>query len=341
MHRLCIVCLAVEMLGTLSTRVEGGRRVDARAQVGQMSQESRQAFAQRIRSRLLPGDLPTADHDVSIDRRRRRGAHAGAGDSPGPSDHANSGHRSERPPCPRDHPHGRRVDRRGVGALLARPSGSGRPLEHRTHSQDGPADVLLTRAEHRYRATDGTRKFLVRTAGDLPDRPRQAGERAQPTLPGPRCRHRPRPSSFGGIRRRERPAHDFVPDRRRGHAHHGALGGRRVGPQPDAAQATGSQAGQRTPLQCGVVPRRHGDRRRPMERRPDLAGPPDRGRPCDVHQPSDGRGVLGLAHSARLRCHQRRHRGRPGVPQVRRVQHAGQGQSVASRTRAPVRCGRG
>ena len=41
--------------------------------------------------------------------------------------------------------------------------------------------------KHRYRATDGTRKFLVRTAGDLPNRPRQTGERAQPTLPGSRA----------------------------------------------------------------------------------------------------------------------------------------------------------
>jgi flavin-dependent dehydrogenase len=40
--------------------------VDARAQVGQMSQETRQAFAERIRSRLSPVDVPAADHDLSV-----------------------------------------------------------------------------------------------------------------------------------------------------------------------------------------------------------------------------------------------------------------------------------
>ena len=67
-------------------------------------------------------------------------------------------------------------------------------------------------------------------------------------------------------------AHDFDSERRRRHADHGTVGGRRVGPEPDAAPATGSQAGQRARLQRGMVPRRHRDRRRPMERRPDLAG---------------------------------------------------------------------
>ena len=40
--------------------------MDAREQVGQMSQETRQAFAQRIRSRLSPIDVSAADHDVSV-----------------------------------------------------------------------------------------------------------------------------------------------------------------------------------------------------------------------------------------------------------------------------------
>ena len=66
-------------------------------------------------------------------------------------------------------------------------------------------------------------------------------------------------------------------ERRRSHADHGTVGGRRVGPQPDAAPAVGSQAGQRARLQCRLVSRRNGDRRRSMERRSDLAGAPHRG----------------------------------------------------------------
>ena len=40
--------------------------MDVRSHVSQMSQESREALAQRIRSRLLHADNPAADHDVSI-----------------------------------------------------------------------------------------------------------------------------------------------------------------------------------------------------------------------------------------------------------------------------------
>ena len=37
-----------------------------RVQVSQMSQETREALAQRIRSRLSHADNPATDHDVSI-----------------------------------------------------------------------------------------------------------------------------------------------------------------------------------------------------------------------------------------------------------------------------------
>ena len=40
--------------------------MDARSHVSHMSQESREALAQRIRSRLLHAENPPADHDVSI-----------------------------------------------------------------------------------------------------------------------------------------------------------------------------------------------------------------------------------------------------------------------------------
>ena len=40
--------------------------MDVRAQVSHMSQETREALARRIRSRLSPGDRPATDHDVSI-----------------------------------------------------------------------------------------------------------------------------------------------------------------------------------------------------------------------------------------------------------------------------------
>ena len=119
--------------------------------------------------------------------------------------------------------------------------------------------------QHRYRAADGARKLLVRATGDLPNRPGQVGERAQPTLPGRRRRHLLRPCAFSRTRVRESSAHDDRPERRRSHAHDGPVGGRRVGPQPDAAPATGAQAGQRARLQRSVVSRRNGARRRPVE----------------------------------------------------------------------------
>ena len=154
-----------------------------RAQVSQMSQETREALERRIRSRLSHADDSATDHDVSIvgggvaaltlalEIRRAR-----------PTTRILVIEPNAHPVPEITHTVGESTVEVSAHYLRDRP-GVGRPLELRTHSQDGPADVLLTRAKHRHRATDGTRKFLVRTAGDLPNRPRQAGERAQPTLP--------------------------------------------------------------------------------------------------------------------------------------------------------------
>ena len=85
--------------------------MDERVQMSQMSQETREALAHRIRSRLAHADNPAADHDVSIVGGGVAALTLGAGDSPSPSDHSDSADRAERPPGARDHPHGRRVDR--------------------------------------------------------------------------------------------------------------------------------------------------------------------------------------------------------------------------------------
>ena len=170
--------------------------MDVRAQVSQMSQERREALAQRIRSRLSHADSPATDHDVSIVGRRRLGTDVGPGDSPSASYHANPGYRAERPSGARDHPHGRRVDGRGFGALLARPARIGRPLAGLSASQDGPADVLLERREtpiSRNGVELGSSSFVPQVTYQI-DRGRLENE-LTPTLHGRRRRYRPRPSA--------------------------------------------------------------------------------------------------------------------------------------------------
>ena len=231
--------------------------MDARAQVGQMSQETRQAFAHRIRSRLSPVDLPAADHDVSIvgggvaaltlaleirrarpttriliDRAERR--------TPSPRSPTRSASRPSR--CPR--------------TTCATVSGLADHLRHLAlrkmglrmfFSHDGNTDIAR-------RMELGSSSFVPQVTYQI-DRGRLENELHRRCLPHGVDIARGRVRSVD-IRCRRRSAHDSYPERRRGHSHDGALGGRRVGPQPDAAPATGSQAGQRAPLQCRMVPRR-------------------------------------------------------------------------------------
>ena len=208
-----------------------------------MSQETREALAQRIRSRLSPGDQPAADHDVSIvgggaaaltlalEIRRAR-----------PTTRILIIEPNAHPVPEITHTVGESTVEVSAHYLRDR-LGLGDHLRTAQHPQDGPADVLLERRKHRYRAADGTRKFLVRPAGDLPDRPRQAGKRAPPALPGRRRRDRLWPSPVRRVRREKVRTRSSLSERRRRHADDGTVGGRRVGPQPGAAPATGSASG--------------------------------------------------------------------------------------------------
>ena len=156
--------------------------MDVRAQLSQLSSEAREALARK--------DQDSAWTKTAGRRSRRHhrgrgcgGSHAGARTPAARARDANSDRRAELSPGGRDHPHGRRVDGRGVRPLPAGPARAGRPLNDLADPQDGPADVLLRRREHRHRATAGTRQLVVRTADHLSDRPRQVGERTQPALP--------------------------------------------------------------------------------------------------------------------------------------------------------------
>ena len=153
--------------------------MDVRAQVSQMSQEAREALAQRIRSRLSRADNPAADHDVSIvgggvaaltlalEIRRAR-----------PTTRILIIEPNAHPVPEITHTVGESTVEVSAHYLRDR-LGLADHLQHLSAPQDGAADVLLTRRKHRHRAADGTRKFLVRASGDLPDRPRQAGERTR------------------------------------------------------------------------------------------------------------------------------------------------------------------
>ena len=81
--------------------------MDGRAQVSQMSQETREALAQRIRSRLSHADNPATDHDVSIVGGGVAALTLALEIRRSTSDHADSGDRAERPPGARNYPHGR------------------------------------------------------------------------------------------------------------------------------------------------------------------------------------------------------------------------------------------
>ena len=291
--------------------------MDARAQVGQMSQESRQAFAQRIRSRLLPGDLPTADHDVSV-------IGGGVAALTLALEIRSARVRTTRILIIEPNVHPVPEITHTVGESTVEVSA------HYLRDRLGLADHLSTAqirkmglrmffshdGKHRHRPADGTRQFLVRTAGDLPDRPRQAGERAQPTVRGRTVSTSPAAGSVPWNSVPTSGPHTISFQTGDAVAHTtarwvvDASGRNRTLPrQLDLRQANEhhcNAAWFRVATEIDVG--RWSDD-------PTWQAPPDRGRPCDVHQPPDGRGLLGLAHPARLRCHQRRHRGRPGVSQ--------------------------
>ncbi len=242
-----------------------------------MNQETRQAFAERIRSRLSPVDLPAADHDVCVIgggvaaltlaleiRRARPATRILLID---PNVH----------PVPEiTHTVGESTvevsahylrDRLGLDDHLS--TAHIRKMGLRMFFSHGQNTDIAQRMEL------GSSSFVPQVTYQI-DRGRLENELSR------RCVSQGIDIANGRVRSvefgvRRRPAHDRVPDFRRRDPHQQPVGGRCVGPKPDAGQTIGSAAAQRTQLQFRLVPRRDRDRRRSMERRPDLAGPPDRG----------------------------------------------------------------
>ena len=242
-----------------------------------MSQETREALARRIRSRLSRADIPARDHDVSIvgggvaaltlalEIRRARPTTRILVIEPNPH------------PVPEiTHTVGESTvevsahylrDRLGLGDHLS--TSHIRKMGLRMFFSDERNTDIAQRMEL------GSSSFVPQVTYQI-DRGRLENELDR------RCRSEGVDITLGRVRSVEfgsgdRPHTISVQNGDVVTQTHGAVGGRRVGPEPAAASAVGSQAGQRAPLQRRLVSRRDRDRRRPMERRSDLAGAPHRG----------------------------------------------------------------
>ena len=199
--------------------------MDVRAQVSEMSQETREALARRIRSRLLRADDPATDHDVSI---------AGGGVA---ALTLALEIRRARPTTriliiePNAHPVAEITHTVGESTVEV--------AAHYLRDRLGLADHLRSsqlrkmglrmffshERKHRYCAANGTRKLLVCASGDLPDRSRQVGKRAYPTLHLGRRGSRSWSSPIGRAGRAEWSARHFHSTRGHSHPEDGAVAG--------------------------------------------------------------------------------------------------------------------
>ena len=212
--------------------------MDVRAQLSRLGPEAREALAQRIRTQLSDADFAAPDHDVTI---------VGGGvaaltlalEIRSARPHTQISSSSHPLPGARDHPHGRRVDGRDVGALPAGSPGTGRPSADLAASQDGVADVLLARAATPIsprRMELGSSAFIPQVTYQI-DRGRLENELNR------RCRVGGYRNRLGRVRSVEfghgdRPHTISRSGRRHNHPDHGALGGRRIGPKPGVAPTT-------------------------------------------------------------------------------------------------------